>query len=656
MSYTEINDEKAFPYGGMPHDEIVWKLAETDPDLVREVRGDDPFYDLQEAHRDYVRSEILDWSPDETWLESQHPARTGEIARTTLNLRYSGGRGPNDYRLPTHPELFMGFTGNDPRGRDVEQPVIARVRGQQAARARNLEVRMGHNVGHGGPGGFVEAERPWTGMSREYDKKEMQRRLKAAMQWFPAQKVGRPWGRNTIADELYGLRQRERVLGGGDEGLYVPEQDQPGPLGPLYGPRPAPAAFGHAPVVGAEGGGSRRVDRPAGADTAPWRLATPDAAFAAQQQAAATGGGRTGYGPGGVAATLVAGSRADGAFAAQQQAAATGRGRTDHGPGGVAETLVAGGRADGAFGAAAAARAPNRRALAEGMASAAARAAARAAGGDAPAGVSAEAPAPGVSAPQLARNRAAAARLGVPDRLPHPGAVGEGGARQPAGPGGPPADRQRALYAAEGGGLSPPGARLAAAEAMVRGLRAGTPADLRAVQGLAAPAGSRGGELGEPEGRARGARPAQDYGKTMGGGVAALGRPGAAADLEGAPSGPGVPGPLPAAALLAQGGGFVPQGLTPPGRAPPQSKGPEFAGHRVDGGGTLGGGAAEVFGAQGEAWGGGGGAPGSAAARARHRGPPQGGGDGSDAEEGGLSAEGFGGALGARGVSARGWS
>ena len=201
MSFMEINDEKGMPFGGMPYDEIAYKLEETDPDLVAEVRGYDPFYDHELAHDNYVRSEILDWSPDETWLESQHPARDPARARAQLNLRYSGGRGPNDYRLPNHPELFMGFTGNDPRGRDVEQPVIARVRGQQAARARNLEVRMGHNVGHDGPGGFIEADRPWTGMSKEYDKKEMQRRMKSYLQWFPAEKVGRPGGRK-VSDTM----------------------------------------------------------------------------------------------------------------------------------------------------------------------------------------------------------------------------------------------------------------------------------------------------------------------------------------------------------------------------------------------------------------------------------------------------------------------
>ncbi len=569
MSFMEINDEKGMPFGGLPYDEIAYKLEETDPDLVAEVRGYDPFYDHELAHDNYVRSEILDWSPDETWLESQHPARDPARARAQLNLRYSGGRGPNDYRLPNHPELFMGFTGNDPRGRDVEQPVIARVRGQQAARARNLEVRMGHNVGHDGPGGFIEADRPWTGMSKEYDKKEMQRRMKSYMQWFPAEKVGRPWGRNTVADDYYGLRTRERVLGEGDEGLFIPEQDQPGFLGPLYGPREQHSSQGYEPAIGAEGGGVRRVDRFAGADTAPWRNTSEEADFAAQMYT----------------------SRAA-------------RGRETYGEGGVGKTLVAGGGADTDFGRSGEGRAVNRRVLAEGMQAAALgrRAASRAAGGDADQGRSAEAPTPGKTAPELARDIAIAARLGVPDRPVHAeGAVGDGLGRGPATGVAPPRDRQGILYRAEGSHPVAPHTRLATAEAMVRGLRAGTAADIRMVQGQAIPAGARGGAAGEPEGvpHGLGPVPSRDYGATAGAGLAVLGRAGAAADLVAHHYGLGVPGDPPAAVAAAREGGFPSRGLPFPGRAPPTTKRPEFTSHSV-GGAVLGEDPGLVFGGDGE--------------------------------------------------------
>lgn len=612
----EINDEKGMPYGGMPYDEIVMKLEETDPDLVAEVRGYDPFYDHELAHDDYVRSEILDWSPDETWLESQHPARDPALARSQLNLRYSGGRGPNDYRLPNHPELFMGFTGNDPRGRDVEQPVLAKVRSQQAARARNAEVRMGENVGHGGPGSFIEADRPWSGMSKEYDKKEMQRRMKSYMQWFPAEKIGRPWGRNTVADDYYGLRERERVIGEGDEGLFVPEQDQPGFLGPLYGPREQHPSQGYEPAVGIDGGRVRRVDRFSAADAAPWRNTAGEADFVAQKYTSRAGGGRGTYGAGG-----------------------------------VGKTLVVGGRPDAVFGRSGGGRAVNRRVLAEGMQAAATgrRAVNRAGGGDAAHGRSAEAPAQGRTAPELARDIAAAARLGVPDRAVHAeGTVGDGLGRGPPTGVGPPRDRQGILYRAEGTHPAAPHARLSTAEAMVRGLRAGTPADIRMVQGQAVAAGARGTAAGEPEGAPRGLGPvpSRDYGAAAGAGLATLGRPGASADMVAHHYGLGVPGDPPAAVAAARGGGFPSRGLAYPGRAPPTTKRPEFTSHSV-GGAVLGEDPGRVFGGDGEVASRGMGL-GEKKIRATHLG------DGGD--EGGLAQEGFGDALDVPALGGGGWA
>ena len=266
------------PYGGMPHDALLSKLEETDRELVAEVRGDDPFFDTEDYYNEYVRAEIIDRTPDSTFLESDHPRRDPALSRTVLNLRHAGGRGPNDYRLPQHPELFLGFTGNDPRGADTP-PRLDKSRAQMAARARGREVRMGHNIGHGD---FVEADRPWSGTAREYDKKEIQRRLKGYMHWFPTQKEGRPWGRNTVADEFYGLR-RATVRDGG-EGLYVPEQDQPAEAisaGWLQ-------QKACDPVLGAETDGVRRVTR--AASGAPWRNTTGDAGFAVQRYAATARG------------------------------------------------------------------------------------------------------------------------------------------------------------------------------------------------------------------------------------------------------------------------------------------------------------------------------------------------------------------------------
>ena len=315
MSYTEINQEGGMPYGGMPYDEIVRKLEVTDPRLVSEVRGtglyeDDP----REDYTDYVRSEIIDWSPDDVFLESDHPRRDPSVSRTMLNMRYNGGRGPNDFRLPQHPELFIGFTGNDPRGASTD-PRFDKARAHMAARARGKEVRMGHNVGHGD---FVDADRPWGGMALEYDKQEMFRRVKDHAKWFPATKVGRPWGRNVVADNVYGVGQRRAVIRGGTEGLYVPAQDQPRHV---YG-----QVGGHRDrLTGSPAGSTRRVDRRRDADTAPWRNNRPDGDLGVHRYARAPRARREAPGPGGQGGALAARTAGDGEYGAARAGRRVGR-------------------------------------------------------------------------------------------------------------------------------------------------------------------------------------------------------------------------------------------------------------------------------------------------------------------------------------------
>ncbi len=315
MSYAEVNQTRGMPYGGMPHDEILYKLEVTDPELIAGVSGDDAFYDVESGYDNYARGEIIDRSPDNTFLESDHQRRDPATSRTMLNLRHSGGRGPNDYRGPQHPEMFLGFTGNDPRGRDT-QPRFDKLRAQTAARGRNHEVRMGHNVGHGG---LIEADRPWTGPAREYAKAEMYRRSKRRMHWFTPQKLGRAWGRNVVTDKYYGLRERTTVVDDGTEGLFIPEQNQPGAEpGWLQ-------SSGFAPVRGAEGGGPRRVDRRRDADTAPWRNIGGDADLQVSRHGESSRRGRDTVGEAAQGGALAESSRADQEFGLATRAAATNR-------------------------------------------------------------------------------------------------------------------------------------------------------------------------------------------------------------------------------------------------------------------------------------------------------------------------------------------
>jgi len=551
MSYTEIRHEGGMPFGGMPHDALLYKLEETDPELVAGVRGDSPS-DLENHYDEYVRAEIIDRTPDATYLESDHPRRDPTLSRTVLNLRHAGGRGPNDYRPPQHPELFFGFTGNDPRGADT-QPRLDQVRAQMAARAREKEVRMGRNVGHGD---FVEADRPWSGAAIEYDKKEIQRRMDKHMLWFPAQKEGRPWGRNTVADEYYGLRQRHGVVGDGSEGLYVPEQSQDRSAG----------GWLYVPVQGAETDGVRRVDRAASADSALWRHTAGDADLAVQRYTAARSGRET-LGSGGTGGGRVTAARTDQNFTAHQQC-----------------------------------RSGNRRVLAEGMSAAAAyrRAFARAAGGDADHGRSEGGRRPGRSAPELAQDIARAAYEARPDqaaRQHHEGvALGPG-----AGLGAPPDNRQAAVYSVQQSHAEAPNARLANAKAMVRGLREGFSA--RLVQGQAVAAGPMGtptgeigvGDRGVPGG---GLAPSGDYGSTARATETPLVRAAAAANLEVHSYGyASFRRPMDAVALArAEKFSGAPALM---GRREGRSKAPEFRSHTLDPA-VLGTHADHAFGAVGE--------------------------------------------------------
>ena len=194
MSYTEIRHREGMPYGGMPYDVILEKLEETDQELVEQVRGYDSIRNFEDNYGDYVRSEIIDWSQDAPFLESDHTRRDPGLSRSILNLHYNGTRGSRP-ELPRHPEMFYGFTGNDPRGTS-NNPRFDELRGHITARAANMAVRMGDNDDN------HIAERPWTAQGISYGMKEAQRRTKNNLRVFSVQKEGRPWGRNTAMNDF----------------------------------------------------------------------------------------------------------------------------------------------------------------------------------------------------------------------------------------------------------------------------------------------------------------------------------------------------------------------------------------------------------------------------------------------------------------------
>jgi hypothetical protein len=296
MSWVEVRDREGLPYGGMPYDVILDKLEETDPELVDEVRGYDEFHDLEGEYGDYVRSEIIDWSPDAPFLESDHTRRDPGLSRSILNLHYNGTRGSQP-ELPRHPELFYGFTGNDPRGAG-DDPRFDQMRGHITSRAAELTVSMGDNDDHS------LAERPWTGQSLSYGMKELHRRVRDSTRVFAVQKEGRPWGRHYVADQFAPGAIRDSVMDTGDESLeyqtddYIPKfRGGPG-LSPYPVDDPVVSRFhagDHGLAADLQVQGVRGVDGAYrdDAEIAPWRHVVGEADLGVQQYGQKRGAGRT---------------------------------------------------------------------------------------------------------------------------------------------------------------------------------------------------------------------------------------------------------------------------------------------------------------------------------------------------------------------------
>lgn len=109
-------------YGDMPKDHLARKYESTS-DLD----------DGEGEYDSYLRNEIRDWSPDDALFASEeprvHPGERGGI----INNRYYGGRGTENE--PSHPEMFLELTENEPRGIAVD-PDFNKFREQSLARTR----------------------------------------------------------------------------------------------------------------------------------------------------------------------------------------------------------------------------------------------------------------------------------------------------------------------------------------------------------------------------------------------------------------------------------------------------------------------------------------------------------------------------------------
>lgn len=450
----------------MPYDVLLEKLEETDPELVDEVRGFDEFHDLEDDYHNYARAEIIDWGPDAPFLESDHPRRDPALSRSILNLHYNATRGSQP-ELPRHPELFYGFTGNDPRGANTD-PRFDQVRGHITSRAANLTVSMGDNDDH------HEAERPWTGQSISYGMKEIHRRLKNNVRVFPVQKEGRPWSNNVVADNFAGGDLRAAQLVAGDESLAYQTES-------FYGGGPVRFAAGdYGPAVDLFSDGVRGPGVFSDV-AAPWRHSTGDADLGVQQYGQKRGAGRSQMGPGAVGGGRTRTGGPDQDWAESQRARSTNR---------------------QVLGATMAQAARYRRALKSGRP-------------DQDWTATYEAYGPPGAGLTPSRDVALLYRHAVEDQSRRPeGEVqdGDGGMLGSAAGLTPAAHPEHAIRASEVGVT--PNAHLTNVESIVTGLREGTAAGRRRIAGQVVADGARNLATAESEpGGRRGALPSSDYGR-----------------------------------------------------------------------------------------------------------------------------------------------
>ena len=62
---SDVRTKNALPYGGIPYDLISKHYEQTDPALIAEHKYTDPYgSDPKDDYDNYVRAEIVDWSPD----------------------------------------------------------------------------------------------------------------------------------------------------------------------------------------------------------------------------------------------------------------------------------------------------------------------------------------------------------------------------------------------------------------------------------------------------------------------------------------------------------------------------------------------------------------------------------------------------------------
>ena len=158
----ETVTRKTINYGSIPYTSILSKLEETDMEDTDEYNDSGVEY----RYKSSARAEIIDRNPDKPYFESDQARRNPVMSRQKLNLQYNGTRG-NSAELPAHPEMFVGFIEQDPRGINLD-PILAKSREHlSGSKAARMQVSMGNNDDN------LIVERPMTNYEIDENRKKM---------------------------------------------------------------------------------------------------------------------------------------------------------------------------------------------------------------------------------------------------------------------------------------------------------------------------------------------------------------------------------------------------------------------------------------------------------------------------------------------------
>lgn len=183
MSYLYDVRNRGLPYGGINDLELLKKIEETD------MEKEDDEYQID--YNNYIKGEIIDWTQDKPFLESDKTRRDTSLGKSILNLRYVGTRGELD--RPNHSEMFINFMDSDPRSLD-NNPRFDQYKQQINTRESILKVNMGHNDDN------HISERPRSNQSLIKARQQLQHGLANNTKVFTHQMDGRAPNQNFLQE------------------------------------------------------------------------------------------------------------------------------------------------------------------------------------------------------------------------------------------------------------------------------------------------------------------------------------------------------------------------------------------------------------------------------------------------------------------------